>query len=369
MKHDLLERIAIFSSPFPVVDLTAPAVPSPGKVFATPRFCKKAFPRGECAQFYQRLGDNAERLQCPFGFSVWPMTIGKARLAVTGLIGAPRLGGEDERLRAKEYSHHHVAAESVTNWAADVSEIVAQGDIEREREFARRLEALHEIRRFNQIIKTNMERACYAESPDDPDAARLELVRAHRASSLISVQLDALDLLANPASAMSFAPQRWVFYKIVDKMVRMYQVVAENRQVILQLSGRSVADVRVDLRTIHVVPSVFIDNAVKYSAPGERVRVHVADELRANIPVVTLEVTSRGPVATPEEEENLFLHRGRGRAARDVAEGSGIGLTLAKVVADQHRAWIHAEQRQLTTGRAEWIFRFQIPRIQGKGAL
>ena len=361
---NILENLSLECCPYPVVNIDSPATPKAGLHHHTPKLCHKVFGRGECEPFYRSLRGKAGRHQCPYGFSVWPIEICASQVAVTALIGAPRLGGDAERLRAKEYPANHVDAEDIPKWTAKVAALVLKGDAERELEFARRLEALHEIRRLNQIVKTNMERACTKQSPDDPDAAPVDLVRAFRASSLMSVQLDALDLLANPASAMSFAPRRWVFYRTVDKMVRIYRVIADGRTVTIRLTGSSVSMALLDERTIHIIPSAFIDNAVKYSQPGGMVEVHVSDGLRGNIPVITVEVTSNGPVATPEEERNLFVSRGRGKAARAIAEGSGIGLTLAKIVADQHKGWISASQRPLPTGRSEWTFKFQVPRLQ-----
>lgn len=219
---DILERIAFSCSPYPLALLDNPGLPIARRDHPLPRICARAFARGECERFYRTLSNDG-RTQCPCGFSVWPAKIGETRVAVTAVVGSPRMGGAAERLRAKEYPQNRVDAESIPAWLMAISEIVKQGDVAREEEFARRLEALHEIRRFNQIIRTNMERACYAQSPGDPDDAGVELVRAHRASALISVQLDALDLLANPSSAMSVEGQRRVFYKTVDKIVRMYR--------------------------------------------------------------------------------------------------------------------------------------------------
>ena len=179
---------------------------------------------------------------------------------------------------------------------------------------------------------------------------------------MISVQLDALDLLANPASAMSFTPRPWVFYRTVDKVVRIYRVIADTRNVRIRLSGTSICEALLDERTIHIIPSVFIDNAVKYSAPESVVEVHVCDAVRDKRPVIVVEVTSVGPIATQDEEQNLFIKRGRGMAAKAVAEGSGVGLALAKVVADQHKGWITAAQHPIDTNKAQWTFTFQIPR-------
>jgi hypothetical protein len=323
---DILKRIATLSSPFPLVDLDLPHVPVNGLHHPTPKFCHKVFRHGECERFYRGLDRAAGRQQCPYGFSVWPARIGPSRVAVTGLVGAPRLGGDDERRRAKEFPENKVAAEAVGKWTIEIGAIISQGDLEREQEFARRLDALHEIRRFNQIIKTNMERACTNKSTTgDPDDAPAELVRAHRASGLISVQLDALDLLANPASAMSFKPRPWVFYKIVDKIVRIYRVIGDNRNVRIRLSGTSKSDAHLDQRTIHIIPSVFIDNAVKYSESGDTVEVHVCDELRESRPVITLQVTSNGPAVSEAEERNLFHQRGAAMRHAQLRRGVVLG--------------------------------------------
>lgn len=128
---------------------------------------------------------------CPHGFSVWAFRLGEQLFAVSGVVAAPRLGGDKERARAKEAPANHVSAADVDEWIRRCVDCVTHGEADRERELSRRLEALHEIRRFNQIIKTNMERVCTKASPDgkNPDRAPADLVRPFRASALISVQL------------------------------------------------------------------------------------------------------------------------------------------------------------------------------------
>lgn len=357
----VLEDIVRDASPYPLVDLVAPDIPGSGLSHHTPKFCSRVFPKGRCAAFYREVDFEEPRVQCPYGFSVWPTSIGTHKVAVTALVGAPRLGGDDERLRAKEYPENKVDARAVENWISRMRKIVREGSSARDDEFARKLDALHEIRKFNSIIKTSMERACDKASPADPDQAPVDLVRALRASSLISGQLDALDLLANPDSAMTFNPRRWVFYRTVDKLVRTYRVLADNRNVKIIFKGGSMSNAWIDDRTIHIIPSAFIDNAVKYSPPGGTVEVMVADEVRDGKAFIGLRVRSEGPSATPEEEAGLFRVRARGKEAKGIAEGSGVGLSLAKVVSDQHGGVIGVEQRRLSDKRSEWIFGFYIP--------
>jgi Histidine kinase-, DNA gyrase B-, and HSP90-like ATPase len=355
-----LEEVAIASSPYPLVSLATPQVPRSGLHYPAPKICHKVWAKGHCLRFYRSLPNDGARHECPYGFSSFRFQVGTAHLAATGIISTPRAGSDSERARAKEYPLNRVAETEVQEWVKTINEIVRDGDKQREQEFSRRLEALHEIRRFNQIVRTNLERTCLEESPLDPDAARVDLVRAHRASALISVQLDALDLLANPATAMSFEPRPRVFYKVVDKIVRMYRVIGDSKGVKIRMRGSSTAKAKLDVRTEHIIPSVFIDNAIKYARHGDLVDVFVSDYSEGYQQYVSVEVTSLGPVASEAEEQRLFLQRGRGHNAEEFAQGSGVGLTLAKVVADQHGGRISASQRSVGNGLAEWVFRFQL---------
>jgi hypothetical protein len=51
------------------------------------------------------------------------------------------------------------------------------------------------------------------------------------------------------------------------------------------------------------------------------------------------------------------------KAAQAVAEGSGLDLTRAKIVSDQHQGWISATRKPYIDHRARWIFTFQIPAV------
>ncbi len=358
----VLDQIAAASSPFPLADLTTPRIPQDGKFIPTPRTCKKVFHEGKCAEFYRSVATSNGRRECPYGFSVWPYQFGETRIAVTGLIGSPRLNSGQERIRAKEYPRNHVAADAVEHWASTMAGVLSAGNLARDREFSRRLDALHEIRKFNSIVKTNMERICTRQSPSDPDEADPDMVRALRASSLISVQLDALDILANAGTSAAMSnPRKWVFYRTVDKIVRLYRVLADSRGVKLRLSGSSNATARVDERTIHIIPSCLVDNAIKYSPRDGIIDVSVTDETVDGRPVIVLRVRSEGPPATAEEEGVLFVARGRGQAARATAEGSGVGLAIAHMVASGHGATIDAKQRKVSSSLSEWVFRVVLP--------
>ncbi len=358
MRGDLLRS----SSPFPTVDPKAPNVPSPGIVIATPTFCSKVFGRGKCAGFYREMaeGEPGGPRQCPYGFAAWRRDVAGGSFVVTGLVPAPRMGGNAEAQRAGTFPASKVRREAVQAWLEEAVKLVQHLDEAARGEVGRRLRALHEVRRFNQVIKTVMERSCLNESPADPDKASPDLVRAWKASELVSVHLDALDVLANPDSIRGIQKHPTTFYKIVDMVSRIYRPMAQEKGVVLQLSGRSEAKVQSDGRTLHIVPSALIDNAIKYSDKGGRIDVCVGDSWRDGKRLVSVTVENDGPSATRAEEQKFFVGEARGELAKKRAEGSGLGLRLANVVAGLHGGRLSHEQRALAAGRARWRFCFEM---------
>jgi hypothetical protein len=49
----------------------------------------------------------------------------------------------------------------------------------------------------------------------------------------------------------------------------------------------------------------------------------------------------------------------RDKAAGAVAEGSGVELTLARIIAEQHKGWIARSQSCSDRIKAEWTFTFR----------
>jgi signal transduction histidine kinase len=75
-----------------------------------------------------------------------------------------------------------------------------------------------------------------------------------------------------------------------------------------------------------------VDNAVKYSPAGGAVQV----ELLPGDSHVVLIVRDHGPGIPEEQVAQLFTRFFRGDPARPRAEGSGLGLSIAKAGAEAH---------------------------------
>ena len=219
---------------------------------------------------------------------------------------------------------------------------------------------LHEVRRLNSTVKVIAERVCRNEAQNDPEQANPDLVRAWKATELISYQLDAMDIYANPEIVRAIPNTECSFYKLVDKVVRIYRPIATSKSKTLRLTGDSSAISWVNNHTIHVIPSVYIDNAVKYSPANGTIKVDVAEVTHDDKEHVQITVCSIGPYATPEEERLLFRRRVRAVRATNTADGTGLGLLLAQRVADQHHAFLWHRQQRVDVGLSEWEFGFRM---------
>jgi signal transduction histidine kinase len=112
--------------------------------------------------------------------------------------------------------------------------------------------------------------------------------------------------------------------------------LALDRQIDLALEAEPVTVVG-DREALRTLVRNLVDNAVRYTPPGGRVRVRA----RAAAQGAVLEVTDSGPGIPAPERERVFdrFYRRTGTAS----EGSGLGLAIVKAIADRHGAQVRID--------------------------
>jgi signal transduction histidine kinase len=90
--------------------------------------------------------------------------------------------------------------------------------------------------------------------------------------------------------------------------------------------------VRGDRDRLRQVLVNLIDNAVKYSPPGDEVRVE-AENADGR---VVIEVRDRGPGISPEHQRVIFEKFGRVNVGEHAKPGTGLGLFIARSIAEAH---------------------------------
>jgi signal transduction histidine kinase len=109
--------------------------------------------------------------------------------------------------------------------------------------------------------------------------------------------------------------------------------VAEERDCDLELHDRS-GGARVDASAedVAVILDNLVENAIEHTAPGTTVAI----ELRAAARMGTVFVADAGPGLEPGEAERVFDRFFRGSSRAERPSGSGLGLTIVRVLA---RRW------------------------------
>ena len=118
---------------------------------------------------------------------------------------------------------------------------------------------------------------------------------------------------------------------IVRDVCDLYQAAADERDIELECAYPESAGVFGDRELLAQALTNVLDNAVKYTPSGGRIRVAVREERDC----VRLTVADSGPGIPASERERVLQRFARLDAARS-QPGNGLGLALVKAVAEQH---------------------------------
>jgi signal transduction histidine kinase len=154
---------------------------------------------------------------------------------------------------------------------------------------------------------------------------------AHETSRLAALVGDVLDTSRIEAGTFSYS------FADVDlaELVRDSAAAAEQSQdevPVRAVVREPLPRVRGDRDRLRQVLINLIDNAVKYSSPGEEVRVEAQ---RSNSRVV-IEVRDQGPGILPEHQKVIFEKFGRIQTGQTAKPGTGLGLFIARSIAEAH---------------------------------
>ena len=228
-----------------------------------------------------------------------------------------------------------------------------------------------------------------AQAQAQESASRAEAVR--KGEELKSVMIDALahelktpltaieasaDMLAQPAGVSQeqradlldvIQQEARGLRRLVDEAIHLARIDAKRMRLeceslrveeILSAAERSLGD-RLSAHEIRIeidenVPPVFadrdltvqalkqlLDNASKYSPPGSTIRIRA----RETDGLVSISVRDRGQGLTGLEQQRVFEKFYRARRDRSAVQGTGMGLAIAKEIAEAHGGSVRVESR------------------------
>jgi signal transduction histidine kinase len=150
-------------------------------------------------------------------------------------------------------------------------------------------------------------------------------------SRLATLVADVLDTSRIEAGTFSFTFEPVDVSRLVEDSVAHAGLSQDEVEVRADIS-KSLPAVRGDRERLRQVLLNLIDNAVKYSRAGEAVEVLA----RAENGRVEVTVRDNGPGIPPEQQRLIFEKFGRARVTGAVKPGTGLGLFIARSIAEAH---------------------------------
>ncbi len=226
-----------------------------------------------------------------------------------------------------------------------------QSGIEQQRRFM--ADASHEMRTPVAVVRGEADVAL-ATAESDPRRLQDVLgVIAREANTLSSVVEDLFLLARADAGQQVLSPTKFYLDELTESVVRSLRSLAAQKGITIRSEVARDSMIEADEPLVRRMLMNILQNAVKYSRAGGA--VHVALEPTDSVYVV--DVTDSGAGIAKEERERIFERFYRGTRSGGES-GSGLGLSIARYVAELHAGSLSVER----SGPDGSTFRLTLPR-------
>jgi signal transduction histidine kinase len=196
-------------------------------------------------------------------------------------------------------------------------------------------DAAHELRTPITLLRTRAEVAAGQEREPSRDAAAFQAIE-REAALLGEITGELLTLARADAGEWPVVRETLYLDDAVAGAVDAARARADQRQVFVEVGAFEEARISGDAALVRQLLLIVLDNALKFTLAGGRVRLDVSAQ-NGRAAVV---VTDTGLGIPAEQLPHVFERFYRGERARHEAEGAGLGLAIARWIADVHGAEI-----------------------------
>lgn len=175
------------------------------------------------------------------------------------------------------------------------------------------------------------------------DAKKEFLQSIHKVSNdMLTLLDDLLNISTIESGKLELQVKRGSFGQLVKERVRMYQVMAERKNLATHLDIEEMAEFSFDPNRISQVIDNLLSNAIKFSPPGKEIYIWLGQRNGQ----AKFSVRDQGPGISPEDQDKLFKHFQKLKARPTADEPShGLGLAIAKIMVEAHKGKITVESQ------------------------
>lgn len=219
----------------------------------------------------------------------------------------------------------------------------------------------HELRTPVAVIRANAETLLGGALEDPTEGRRLAEGIERNAERLTNLISDLLDLSRIEAGNYGLRLRSLRVSKAVDRALEAVAEPARKRDVAVEVDVDSSLYVHADKRGFDQILINLLDNAVKHTPAGLRVKVQAARDDRS----IRIEVEDEGPGVDPRHRDRVFerfFRADRGRS-RDKG-GTGLGLAIVKHLADLMNGRVGVRSSREDSGAVFWLV---LPAVESDG--
>jgi signal transduction histidine kinase len=209
--------------------------------------------------------------------------------------------------------------------------------VERSMEQMRRFmaDAAHELRTPVTILRTRTDVSLGQARDPAGDTAAFQAI-AREAERLGGIVGDLLTLARADAGERKVVRAPLYLDDVASQAVSAARALAERKGVSLVVGAFEESRILGDAELLQRLVLIVLDNAIKYTPPGGHVRLDVTarDGQRSVV------ISDSGIGIPADQLPRIFERFYRGENARSQSEGAGLGLPIARWIADLHQAHI-----------------------------
>lgn len=268
---------------------------------------------------------------CRHGLAYKWIEFESERVLVCGYVDSGSKLNKEDRTKLTNRS---TTDSNIAVWAGNLKKLIILSN--RPIDTISGLESLHEITRWASQVHTIAQRMLMKDKLVDFatnfQSASKDLRSLFKASEMLVDAFDYLGIYFNPSSA-AFGRKRSIdLYKLVDK-IRIILMEAEGAALNKKIYITGELRRNIDLyESFKIIPFCLLQNAIKYSFDSE-----INISFSSTTSNVEMAVESSGPPISEGEKLRIFEKGYRGAWSKGMHhEGLGVGLYIAKIVADAH---------------------------------
>lgn len=300
-----------------------------------PGYCRKnCGVNKRCLEYYQKLEKADEGIyQCPYGFSSYVFEIEGDKFIFTCL----RIENQYDRnkllpkIKDEKKEYRELSLESVKKYAeAYKNFFLNQNRYEKYKRFID--DIFHDVRKFNQQIKFKNDKIYRKAQQHKRLGDILEATKSiQQLGWFLTLRLNNHDFIYNKELLKADVKSSYNIYRIIEKVKKCIKERADAKSVKIDMNARVQCKDMKAYDCIELLPYIFLDNAIKYSPVGERIRIDITENRDAQ----HVKISSLGPIAHEWEQPKLFEQGYRGENAVNLTQdGMGIGLYTARCICE-----------------------------------